>query len=237
MDNVIRTKPGSGWLNDFIYHSIGQDRLHILRYAAAAVLAIALFDALCSYGEKFVTTSVGQRVMHDLRRTLYSHIQRLSLAYHDQKRTGDMISRVTTDIDSVQSFITSGLLSVLVNCITLVGMVGVMFYLNWQFTLVALSVTPVLFVLIYYYTRKIKKASRDLRKKEGEIVSNIQEMITSIRVVRAFAREDYEQRRLEAESLEGVDLALKARSLKATLGPLVQVTVAVWNMPGPLVRS
>ncbi len=164
LDNVIRTKPGTGWLNDFIYGRIGQDKLHILHWAAAAVLLIAIFDAFCSYGEKYVTTSVGQWVMHDLRRTLYSHIQKLSLAFHDQKRTGDMISRVTTDIDAVQSFITSGLLSVLVNCITLVGMVGVMFYLNWRFTLIALSVAPVLGFLVYTYTRRIKKASRDLRK-------------------------------------------------------------------------
>ncbi len=227
LDNVLRNKPGQGWLNQVLAHWVGDDKFALLRFAAGAVLVIAIFDALCSYGEKYVTTSVGQWVMHDLRRTVYSHIQRLSLAYHDQKRTGDLISRVTTDIDAVQTFITSGLLSVMVNAITLVGMVGVMFYLNWRFTLVALSVAPVLAVLVYSFTRRIKKASRELRKKEGEIVSNIQEMITSIRVVRAFAREDYEQRRLEAESLEGVDMALKARSLKAKLSPLVQVTVAV----------
>ena len=227
LDNVLRNKPEHGWLNQFLANWAGDDKLALLRFAAGAVLVIAIFDALCSYGEKYVTTSVGQWVMHDLRRTVYSHIQRLSLAYHDQKRTGDLISRVTTDIDSVQTFITSGLLSVMVNAITLVGMVGVMFYLNWRFTLVALSVAPVLGVLVYTFTRRIKKASRELRKKEGEIVSTIQEMITSIRVVRAFAREDYEQRRLEAESLESVDMALKARSLKAKLSPLVQVTVAV----------
>ena len=227
LDNVIRAKTAAGWLNAWMFQTVGTDKLQILRFAAVAVLVIAIFDALCSYGEKYVTTSVGQWVMHDLRRTVYSHIQRLSLAFHDQKRTGDMISRVTTDIDSVQTFITSGLLSVLVNSITLVGMVGVMFYLNWRFTLVALSVAPILFVLVYTFTRKIKKASRELRKKEGQMVSTIQEMITSIRVVRAFAREDYEQRRMEAESLEGVDMALKARGLKAKLAPLVEVTVAV----------
>ena len=81
--------------------------------------------------------------MHDLRRTLYSHIQRLSLAYHDQKQTGDLISRVTSDIDAIQSFIASGLLGALVNSLTLCGMIGVMFYINWRFTLIALSVAPV----------------------------------------------------------------------------------------------
>jgi subfamily B ATP-binding cassette protein MsbA len=102
-----------------------------------------------------------------------------------------------------------------------------MFYINWRFTLIALSVAPILFVVVYTYTRRIKKASRAVRKKEGEIVSVIQEVFSSIRVVKAFAREDYEQRRLEEESLEGVEIALKARSLKAKLSPLVEIIVAI----------
>jgi ATP-binding cassette subfamily B protein len=88
LDIVLKSRQSSGWLNHFILSAIGQDKLTILKYAAAAALVIAAFGALCSYAEKYLTTSVGQWVMHDLRRTLYSHIQRLSLAYHDQKQTG-----------------------------------------------------------------------------------------------------------------------------------------------------
>ena len=183
-------------------------------------------DAICSYAEKYLTTSVGQWITHDLRRTLYFHIQRMSLAYHDEKRTGDLISRVTSDIDAIQSFATTGLLGGLVNIITLTGMVGVMFYLNWRFTLIALSVAPVLFLVVFSYTRRIKKAAREVRKKEGEIISVVEEVLSSIRVVKAFAREDYEVRRLEEESLEGVEIALRARSLKAKLTPIVEMIVA-----------
>jgi ATP-binding cassette subfamily B protein len=203
------------------------DRLTILKFAALAALVIAVVGALCSYTEKYLTTSVGQWVMHDLRLRLYSHIQRLSLAYHDHKQTGDLVSRVTSDIDAIQSFIASGLLGALINSLTLVGMVGVMFYLNWRFTLIALSIAPVLFVLVYTYTRRIKKAAREVRKKEGEIVSVIQEVLSSIRVVKAYAREEYEQTRLEEESLESVEIALHARGLKARLAPLVAILVAV----------
>src|SRR5262249_18371570 len=157
---------------------------------------------------------------------LYHHIQRLSLAFHDQKQTGDLISRVTSDIDSIQSFIASGLLGAFVNTLTLVGMVGVMFYINWRFTLIALSIAPILFAVVFTYTRRIKKASRDVRQKEGEVISVIQEVLGSIRVVKAFAREDYEQKRLEEESLESVEMALKARGLKAKLSPMVDILVA-----------
>lgn len=227
IDNVLRNKEGHGWLNHFLYRASGGSKTGMLELAAISVLAIALLDAICSYGDKYVTTSVGQWVAHDLRRLLYSRIQRLSLAFHDQSRSGDLISRATSDIDSIQDFIVSGLLSALINTITLVGMVAVMFYINWRFTLIALSVAPLLFIVVYTYTRKIKKLSREVRKKQGEVVSVIQEVLGSIRVVRAFAREDYEQRRLEVESLESVEMALKARALKARLSPIVGVIVAV----------
>jgi ATP-binding cassette subfamily B protein len=227
LDNVLRSRPLQGWLNHLIHSTVGDDKVAVLRFACAAVLGIAALDAVSSYTEKYYTTSVGQWVTHDLRRTLYSRIQQLSLSYHDEKRSGDLISRVTSDIDAIQSFINTTLLGALINLITLVGMIGVMFYLNWRFTLIALSVAPVLFLVVYSYTRRIKKASREVRKKEGEIVSVVEEVLSSIRVVKAFAREDYERRRLEEESLESVEIGLRARGLKAKLTPLVDVIVAV----------
>jgi subfamily B ATP-binding cassette protein MsbA len=116
---------------------------------------------------------------------------------------------------------------VLVDLMTLVGMVTIMFFMNWQFTLIALSIAPVLFLVVFRYTRLIRKSSREVRKKEGQIVSIVQEVLTSIRVVKAFAREDYEQKRLEEESLESVEIALRARALKSRLAPLVEIIVGV----------
>ncbi|HEY3827462.1 MAG TPA: ABC transporter ATP-binding protein [Bryobacteraceae bacterium] len=227
LDNVLKSKAAQGWPGSLIISLVGTDKMAIVRFAAIAVFAIAMFGAICTYTEKLLTTRVGQWVMHDLRQTLYFHIQRLSLAYHDQKSTGDLISTVTSDIDAIQTFITSNLLDALINVLTLVGMISVMFYYNWQFTLIALSVAPVLAVVVFKYTRSIKKASREVRKKEGEIVSTIQEVLSSMRVVKAFAREDYEVHRLEEESLENVEIAMRARGMKARLAPLVEVIVAV----------
>ena len=226
LDNVLRSRPVGGWLNRSIEAFFGDDKRGILLFAAVAALVVAIVGALCSYLEKYFTTSVGQWVMHDLRGRLYSRMQRLSLSFHDQAHTGDLIGRVTGDIDSVQSFVSAGLLSTLINSLTLVGMVGVMFYINWRFTLIALSVAPFLFLVVFRYTRLIKKSSREVREKEGKIASVMQEVLTSIRVVKAFAREDYEQRRLEEQSLESVELALRARSLKAKLSPIVEIIVA-----------
>jgi len=226
IDTVLKARAANGWLHDAVVGFAGNEPLAILRLAAVAVLGIAALGASCSYAEKSLTTTVGQGVLHEMRRTLYAQIQRLSLAYRDSTPTGDLISRVTGDIDSVQSFLASGLLGALVSVLTLFGMIGVMFYIDWRFTLIALSIMPLLFAVVFTYTRKIKKASRAVRKKEGEMASIIQEVFAAVRVVKAFAREDYEQRRYEVESMESVDIALAARGLKAKLSPMVEMIVA-----------
>jgi subfamily B ATP-binding cassette protein MsbA len=145
LDNVIAHRDSHGWLFAFIRRTVGTEPQQILLFACISVGLIALLDAVCTYAEKCITTSVGQWVTHDLRRAFYAHVQRLSLAYHEHTQTGDLISRVTSDIDSVQTFIVSGLLSILVDILTLTGMIGVMFYINWRFTLVALAVVPICF--------------------------------------------------------------------------------------------
>jgi subfamily B ATP-binding cassette protein MsbA len=224
-DHVFGSKRMPDWLAGIVSF-IGTDKFSILNFAVLAVIVIAIFGAISSYIEKYLTTSVGQWVMHDLRRVLYSHIQKLSLSYHDRKRTGDLISRVTSDIDAVQSLISSVLLGILVNVLTLIGMMAVMLYLNWMFTLIALLVAPGLFLVVYRYTHRIKQASRAMRRQEGEVVNVLEEVLSSIRVVKAFAREDYEQKRFERESRESVEKALLARNVKAKLPPLVEVIVA-----------
>jgi ATP-binding cassette, subfamily B, bacterial len=226
LDYVIAHRSTHSHLLSLMHRMVGTEPRQILLFACLGVLLIAMLDAVATYSEKYITTSVGQWVAHDLRRTLYSHVQRLSLAYHDQKKTGDLISRVTSDIDSVQSFIVSGLLSILVDILTLFGMIAIMLHVNWQFTVVALAVVPFLFSIVYTYTRRVKKASREVRKHEGKLLSVVQEVLSSIRVVKAFAREGYEVHRLEGESLETVEAALKARALKARLVPIVNLVTA-----------
>ena len=225
-DSVLHAKKAPDWLSRAVVHIAGSDNLAIVQLAAVGVVAIAMIGALGTYVEKRTITEVGQRVMHELRRTFYWHIQRLSMSYHDHKRSGDVISTISTDIDAIQSAITGGVLDALYYSLTLMGMIAVMFYLDWKFTLIALSVLPALLVVVYTFTRRIKKASREVRKKEAEIISTLQEVLASIRIVKAFTREDYEQRKFEVESSESVDLALKARNIKAKLAPAVEIIVA-----------
>ncbi len=226
LDYVIGQKPPPEWMANLIESVFGRDKLAVLNFAVISVVGIAALGAVSSYTEKYLTTKVAQWVMHDLRQTLYHHVQRLSLSFYDRTRTGDLITRVTSDIEAIQDFVQNALLGIVVDVFTLAGMLGVMFYLNWQFTLIALAVAPLLFIQVYTLTHKIKRAARAVRQKEGEIVSVIEEALSSIRVVKAFASESYEERRLEKETLESMNIALRARSIKASLSPAVDIIVA-----------
>ena len=226
LDYLLQSKRMPAWLTVAVGW-IGNDKLAILNFAVISVAAIAVAGAASSYLEDYLTTHTGQQVMHDLRRTLYHQIHRLSLKEHDEKRTGDLIGRVTSDIDRIQDFVTSALLGIVTSILTLLGIIGVMLYMNWRFTVVSLSIAPVLFLVVYYFTRRIKKASREVRKKESELVSTVEEVFSSIRLVKAFAREDYEEQRFERQSLDNVETALLAQSIKMKLSPVVDIIVAI----------
>jgi ATP-binding cassette, subfamily B, bacterial len=226
LDYALGSHPLPGWMAGFIRDTLGESKLAVIHFAAIAAVVVAAVGAVASYTENYVTTKVGQFVMRDLRQTLYHHIQRLSLSFYDRNKTGDLISRVTTDVDAIQSFVSSALLGMVVNVLTLAGMLAVMFYFNWRFTLIALSVAPLLFLQVYSLTRRIKQTTRAVRKKESEVVSVIAETLSSIRLVKAFAREDYEERRLEKETLESIEATLRARRIKAMLSPMVDCIVA-----------
>jgi ATP-binding cassette subfamily B protein len=227
VDHVLQSKKLPGWLSGIVSGLFAQDKFAILNFALAAVLIIAIVGAVSAYAEKYLTNSVSQWVAHDLRRLLYQHIQRLSLAEHSESRTGDLITRMTSDINAIQDCIDSALLGILVNVLTIVGMIGVMFYLNWRFTLIALSIVPVFFLVVHFYSRRIKAASRAVRKKESELMSGVAEMLASIQVVQAFAREEYAERRFEWESRANLEAGLQARSMKGKLSPIVEVIVAL----------
>jgi ATP-binding cassette, subfamily B, bacterial len=224
-DYVLGAKPMPGWLAEWM-PADGQAAA-VLRIAAIAVIVIAVVGAISSYTEKYLATTVAKRVGYELRHMLYHHVQRLSLSFYEQRQTGDMVVRLTSDIDATEDLISSAALGIVLNIMTLAGMMGVMFYLDWRFSLIGLSVAPFLFVVVYRFTRRIKKAARAVKQKESELASVVQESISSVRVVKAFAREDFEENRLDRHSQESVALSLRARSIKARLPPLVDIIVAV----------
>ena len=223
LDHVIGAKAPPAWLPGWLT----DERAHLIGAAALAVIAIALVGAICSYVQRHLSTSVGTQVGYDLRRLLYHHVQRLSLSFYERQRTGDMVLRLTSDVDAIESFITAAVLGMVLDGIMIVGMLAVMSWLDWRFSVIGLSTAPILFVLVYYLSRQIKSASRAAKQKESQVASVVQESIASARVVKALAREEFEERRFDRESQANADLTLQARRLKARLAPLVDVVVAI----------
>jgi ABC-type multidrug transport system fused ATPase/permease subunit len=228
LDNVIGNHKLPLWLSHLLTTVLkGDGKMSIAVGAALAVVAIATLGALASYVANYYTESVGQWVANDLRMRTYHHLQRLSLSYYDQQRTGALLSTITSDVQTIQSFASSATLGILVDLFTIVGMLFIMFWLNWDFTLIVLAVTPFLLLLVSRFKKAVKAATHEVRKQQANIVSVVQQDLESMRVVKAFGRQEYEQAELREVSRAVVDAALKARRVKAMLSPIVTVTVAV----------
>ena len=226
LDTVLHSKKMPPVLDRAIAAAFGTSDLAILAFCTVAVLLIALFGAASSYVEKQTVTALGQRVSHELRCRIYRHAQQLSMSYHDTKRTGDIVATATADVDAIQSAISSGVLDTLYYTLVLAGMIGIMLYVDWRFTLIALSILPALVLLVFTFTRRIKSASREVRHEEVDLLAMMQEVLSSIRLVKVFGREDYEQERFERQSTGIVDATLRARNVKAKLAPAVELIVA-----------
>ena len=225
LDSVFDSKPmppAFAWLAGG-----DADRLAHLNVAVVSTIVIALLQAGSAYLNAYYTVSIGQWIAHDLRRSVYAHLQRLSMSYYDKQQVGPLISTITDDINAVQDFASTSLLDILIDVLTIAGMLAVMFSLNWRFTLVALAVTPLLAVFVFRLRSVVKQATRDVRRRQSEIVSIVQEGLGAIRVVKAFAQGGFERRRLDAKSVESVEAALYARRVRSLLGPVVTGLVAL----------
>ena len=228
LDNVVSHHKMSPFLEDLLRPWMdGRHQMHIAALAAIAFVLIAVLGAIATYIDNYYTESVGQYVAHDLRMRTFHHLQRLSLGYYNTHQTGAMLSTITTDIQTIQGFASSSTLNILVDMLTIVCMLALMFWLNWDFTLIAVGVTPFLLLFVSRFKKAVKKATHEVRKEQADIVAVVQQGLESMQAIKAFGRQDLEQEQLREVSHATVDAALKARSIKAILSPVVTVTVAV----------
>ena len=228
IDSVVGNNKLAPWLHRLIGPLLESGaRLQVAVIAAAAFVLIAVIGAIASYIDNYYTESVGQWVAHDLRMRTYHHLQRLSLGYYGTHETGTILSTLTTDIQTIQGFASSSTLSIMVDLLTIVCMLGLMFWLNWDFTLIALAVTPFLLLFVSRFKKSVKAATHEVRKEQSQIVSVAQQGLESMQVIKAFGQEKTEENLLYTVSEATVGAALKARSIKALLSPVVNITVAI----------
>src|SRR5208337_1864639 len=216
------------WLDHLVRPMLdGGGRLQVAGLAALAFVVIAVLGAIATYIDNYYTESVGQWVANDLRLRTYHHLQRLSLGYYDTHQTGNLLSTITTDIQTIQGFASSSTLNIFVDLLTIVSMLGLMFWLNWDFTMIAVGVTPFLLFFVSRFKKAVKKATHEVRKEQSQIVAVVQQGLESMQVVKAFGRQDMEEQALAEVSHATVDAALRARKVKSLLSPLVTIIVAL----------
>jgi len=228
LDNVVGSHKLPHWLSDLLAPILsGSGKMQIAVAAAVATVLIALFGAVASYVANYYTTSVGQYVANDLRIRTYHHLQQLSLRYYDTHQTGNLLSTITSDVQTIQGFASSDTLGMFVDLLTIIGMLFIMFWMNWDFTLIAVAVTPFMLLLVSRFKKAVKKATHEVRKEQSKIVSVVEQGLQSMRVVKAFGRQDLAEQNLAEVSHATVAASLKARRVKALLAPIVSITVAL----------
>ncbi|MGW4096018.1 ABC transporter ATP-binding protein [Mycobacterium sp. NPDC004974] len=227
LDSVVGHHPLPGWLHGLLQPLLGgEGKMHIAGLAAIMVFVIAVVAAIASYVANYLTETVGQRIGNDLRTRAYHHLQQLSLNYFDTHRVGPILSTLTDDVDTIQGFASASTLGIATDLLTIVGMLAMMLWLQWDFTLIALAVAPLLLLFVSRIRKAVKAATHEVRKRESDIVAVAEEGLQSIRVVKAFDREEMQERQLEVAGQQAVDAALNARRVKSVVSPIVTVVVA-----------
>jgi subfamily B ATP-binding cassette protein MsbA len=229
IDGVINHSPQRGWLALTIAGPT-RDPDTILVRALVATGVLVAASALLGFWSDWLMNGAGQRVVATVRATLFSHVQRLSLAFHDRQRVGDLVSRLTVDIDRTQNMLVAIFDTLIPNIVMLVGLAVVMVLLDPAFGLLALSIAPLLFLVTFRYTQRIKRASRRAREVDAGLAALANETLSGVRAVQSFSREDHEDERFAVHNDESLGAGLVAVKLKAVFPSLVDMVSLVGTL-------
>ena len=169
--------------------------MSVILLAVGELAAAALLRGLFQFLQGYLAERASQGVAYDLRNDLFARIERLGFSYYDRVETGQLVTRLTSDVDQIRTFSGSGVVQLAAAAVMLLGTTALLFSLNWRLALVALAIVPVIFVLLLRFVRRIGPLFRGVQQTLGRLNSVLQEDLAGIRVIRTFAREDYESSR------------------------------------------
>jgi ATP-binding cassette, subfamily B, bacterial len=201
--------------------------LLLLVGVAALVIGISLVNALAAYLTDISLARAGERIVHELRVATHIHLQRLSLRFHSRRQTGDLVTRVTGDVNAVGGLFSESLGTVASAVLLLAGMIVVSALIDPVLALVAFAVTPVLAFATFYARRRLKRASREARTREGEIASLTAESFAAIREVKAFGSEPYEHKRLSRKSEERLRAGYDVSRIESQFARVIELIGAL----------
>ncbi len=214
-------------IKQVIDRGIGQRDAPFLLLAAGLLIVVNVGSSLLNFGTSFLNELVSQRVAYDLRNALYDHLQRLSFAYHDRAKTGELMSRVTSDVDNSRVFTGQGVLQVINAVMIYVSVIIIMFRLNWQLALLSLLTMPCLAFTAVQYGTKVRPMYSRMQRQWARLTATLQENITGVRVVKAFAREPFEIEKFERDNQAYLERNIAAARLQALVYPMMLFITSV----------
>jgi ATP-binding cassette, subfamily B, bacterial len=238
-DHVLLDKPLPANMS-FLNFLLAQGHMASLGVLAGAVVLIALASGVFSYGQLYITSKVGHQLTYHLRRELFARLAQCSLAFHNRSRSGELLMKVSSDTAALRELFTDWVLTVASHSLLVIGILAVMFFLNWQLSLLVALTLPALAAVLFFLNRRIKKTVSTQRKQEGEMANRLNDLLSSIAIVQAFGRQSYEEQRFNEESAQNLEEAVRtarttaavARSiaLVAAIGLALTLLVGAWQV-------
>ena len=209
-------------------------RYNLLPLAAGVVVAIAVVRGLLTFGQRYSMEYIGQKAVYDIRNRLYFHMQQLSFSFYDKAQTGQLMSRLVSDVNTVQRFLGMGFINLTSNAFTLLAVLVILLKLDWRLTLVSMSVMPFLLHAVFTFSKKVRPLFWRVQDQMAILTTDLQESLTGIKVVKAFAREDHELQKFDRENKEYMDRNLVTVRMMAFYGPYmnflsgIAATLILW---------
>ncbi|WP_438432885.1 ABC transporter ATP-binding protein [Gorillibacterium sp. sgz500922] len=204
-------------------NGIKQGSMKVVIFFCLLLAGGQLMKTVISYLQGYTQELVGQNVIFDMRQKLYAHLQKLSFSYYDKAQTGQIMSRMTGDIDSIKNFISFGFINLVLGMLTFVGTIVVMMLLNWKVTLISMVTVPLLIAVLYQFNKKVGPAWGDIREQMGKLTATLQENIAGIRVVKAFAQEKLERKKFGSRNEDNFETNMNRAKLEANSFPVMNL--------------
>jgi len=214
LDHVILDKPVPRALRA-LQGLLPAGKVPLLLEAAAGIVVIALLGGLFSYFQIFITSSIGYRMVYALRRELFTHLQTLSLAFHTRARSGDLLTKMAGDTNTLKDVFADSILKFTSYVLTVAGMLAILAAIDWKIGVIALATLPFLGYSLLHLYRKTKLSVKTQKRQEGQVASRMSEVLSAVPLVQAFARERYEAEQFDAVTQETVRESIRVARLEA----------------------
>ena len=211
----------------FMQSLITDSTVPFIIVSCGSIVVISLLSGVCSYFQTFITSSVGYRTVYALRRELFAHLQSLSLSFHTKARSGDLLTKIAGDTNTLKDLFADSLLKFTTQLLTVIGMLVILFTVDWRIGAVALATMPFLGYSLFHVYRKTKISVKTQKKQEGQVASRMGEVLSAVPLVQAFARETHEMRRFDKVTAETVVESIRVARMGAAASRSSELITAV----------